>query len=159
MQPPESTHQPRPSREIAAYPAAISSATRGTSSSNPLCSSSESTTNRRCGRSAGALRDGEFVHGCFWHTHGCHPSKMPATPIAFWRRKIERTVARDQARRRGASRRRLARSCDLRMRTAGNGFGWRIRSLLAVPPISSEAGSKACGRSGHEPGLDDRRRS
>jgi DNA mismatch endonuclease (patch repair protein) len=37
-----------------------------------------------------------FVHGCFWHGHGCHLSKMPATRIEFWRRKIDGNVARDQ---------------------------------------------------------------
>jgi DNA mismatch endonuclease (patch repair protein) len=37
-----------------------------------------------------------FVHGCFWHGHGCHLSKMPATRSEFWRKKIEGNVARDR---------------------------------------------------------------
>jgi DNA mismatch endonuclease (patch repair protein) len=42
-------------------------------------------------------RTAVFVHGCFWHAHGCHLSTMPATRIEFWRQKIEGNVARDQA--------------------------------------------------------------
>jgi len=41
-------------------------------------------------------RTAVFVHGCFWHGHGCHLSKMPATRPEFWRKKIARNVARDQ---------------------------------------------------------------
>jgi DNA mismatch endonuclease (patch repair protein) len=37
-----------------------------------------------------------FVHGCFWHKHGCALSKMPATRAEFWQRKIEATVTRDR---------------------------------------------------------------
>jgi DNA mismatch endonuclease (patch repair protein) len=37
-----------------------------------------------------------FVHGCFWHGHGCHLSKMPTTRAEFWQRKINGTMARDR---------------------------------------------------------------
>src|SRR5450631_1336300 len=36
-----------------------------------------------------------FIHGCFWHGHGCRLSKMPATRQDFWRAKIEGNAARD----------------------------------------------------------------
>lgn len=36
-----------------------------------------------------------FVHGCFWHRHGCTLSSMPASRRRFWRDKFERNVARD----------------------------------------------------------------
>lgn len=36
-----------------------------------------------------------FVHGCFWHWHGCKRSRMPATNRAYWTAKIARNVARD----------------------------------------------------------------
>jgi DNA mismatch endonuclease (patch repair protein) len=36
-----------------------------------------------------------FVHGCFWHRHGCSLSSEPATRRKFWREKFERNVARD----------------------------------------------------------------
>ncbi|MCE2882069.1 MAG: DNA mismatch endonuclease Vsr [Planctomycetaceae bacterium] len=37
-----------------------------------------------------------FVHGCFWHRHGCRLSSEPATRRAFWREKFARNRARDQ---------------------------------------------------------------
>src|SRR5438128_1482902 len=37
-----------------------------------------------------------FVHGCFWHRHGCSLSKMPATRAEFWQQKIEAIAARDR---------------------------------------------------------------
>lgn len=38
-----------------------------------------------------------FVHGCFWHGHGCHLFKLPATKQEFWRAKIEGNATRDTA--------------------------------------------------------------
>jgi DNA mismatch endonuclease (patch repair protein) len=40
-----------------------------------------------------------FVHGCFWHGHGCRRSKRPTTNRAFWDRKLDRNIARDAANR------------------------------------------------------------
>jgi DNA mismatch endonuclease, patch repair protein len=38
-----------------------------------------------------------FVHGCFWHRHpNCRFSYMPRSNVAFWRKKFESNVARDQ---------------------------------------------------------------
>jgi len=37
-----------------------------------------------------------FVHGCFWHHHGCSKSKLPASNRAFWKRKILSNVERDK---------------------------------------------------------------
>ena len=36
-----------------------------------------------------------FVHGCFWHAHGCHLFKWPSTRQEFWRKKIGSSVNRD----------------------------------------------------------------
>ena len=36
-----------------------------------------------------------FVHGCFWHRHGCSLSSDPTTRRKFWQEKFERNVARD----------------------------------------------------------------
>lgn len=36
-----------------------------------------------------------FVHGCFWHGHGCQLFKLPATRTDFWRQKIDRNRAND----------------------------------------------------------------
>ncbi len=37
-----------------------------------------------------------FVHGCFWHAHGCRFSKLPQTRRVFWRDKIEGNTKRDR---------------------------------------------------------------
>jgi len=37
-----------------------------------------------------------FVHGCFWHGHRCHLSKIPQTRTAFWLAKISGNITRDQ---------------------------------------------------------------
>ena len=36
-----------------------------------------------------------FVHGCFWHQHGCPKSKRPSTNREFWDRKLDGNVDRD----------------------------------------------------------------
>jgi len=43
------------------------------------------------------LRKIIFVHGCFWHMHGCKYGKVaPATNKAFWRAKRLSNVRRDK---------------------------------------------------------------
>lgn len=37
-----------------------------------------------------------FVHGCFWHMHGCSLSKMPASNAAFWDSKLAANRHRDE---------------------------------------------------------------
>ena len=37
-----------------------------------------------------------FVHGCFWHGHGCKKDHEPRTNRPYWSAKIERNVARDR---------------------------------------------------------------
>ncbi|MES2757383.1 MAG: very short patch repair endonuclease [Pseudomonadota bacterium] len=36
-----------------------------------------------------------FVHGCFWHGHGCHLFKIPASRTEFWTAKIQGNRDRD----------------------------------------------------------------
>ena len=36
-----------------------------------------------------------FVHGCFWHHHGCHLSKLPGTRRSWWKKKLEGNRTRD----------------------------------------------------------------
>ena len=50
-----------------------------------------------------------FIHGCFWHQHGCHLFKWPATRKEFWEQKIGRNVAN-----------------DLRAIERLQGLGWRV---------------------------------
>lgn len=40
-------------------------------------------------------RSAVFVHGCFWHRHGCHLFRWPKTREEFWRHKIGRNAERD----------------------------------------------------------------
>ena len=42
-----------------------------------------------------------FVHGCFWHVHGCRYGRVkPATNAQFWRDKRQKTRGRDRKNRR-----------------------------------------------------------
>ena len=36
-----------------------------------------------------------FVHGCFWHRHGCSATTTPTRNREFWEAKFARNVARD----------------------------------------------------------------
>lgn len=38
-----------------------------------------------------------FVHGCFWHCHGCHLSALPKTRQSWWKEKLEGNRKRDLA--------------------------------------------------------------
>jgi DNA mismatch endonuclease (patch repair protein) len=53
-----------------------------------------------------------FVHGCFWHGHGCHLFKWPKTRPEFWRAKIARNCEVD-------------RVADERLAAAG----WRVATI------------------------------
>ena len=37
-----------------------------------------------------------FVHGCFWHQHGCGRYRMPKSRLKFWLPKLRINRARDQ---------------------------------------------------------------
>jgi DNA mismatch endonuclease (patch repair protein) len=39
-----------------------------------------------------------FVHGCFWHNHGCRPERRhaPRTNPGYWSAKLARNQARDR---------------------------------------------------------------
>lgn len=37
-----------------------------------------------------------FVHGCFWHRHGCHLFKWPKSRTDFWKGKLESNRLRDE---------------------------------------------------------------
>lgn len=41
------------------------------------------------------FRTAVFVHGCFWHGHGCKIGQLPKTRLDYWLPKIERNKARD----------------------------------------------------------------
>lgn len=37
-----------------------------------------------------------FVHGCFWHRHGCKATATPLTNQEFWLKKFADTITRDK---------------------------------------------------------------
>lgn len=37
-----------------------------------------------------------FIHGCFWHYHGCRKTNIPEDNHDFWKEKLEKNKARDQ---------------------------------------------------------------
>jgi DNA mismatch endonuclease (patch repair protein) len=37
-----------------------------------------------------------FVHGCFWHSHGCYKSTVPKSRCAFWADKFTANQERDR---------------------------------------------------------------
>lgn len=37
-----------------------------------------------------------FVHGCFWHGHGCKKSRLPSSNKLFWSAKVAANKERDQ---------------------------------------------------------------
>lgn len=39
-----------------------------------------------------------FVHGCYWHRHGCKATTTPKRNRAFWEAKFHRNVERDRER-------------------------------------------------------------
>lgn len=38
-----------------------------------------------------------FVHGCFWHSHGCRIGRPPKSRLDYWLPKLARNVERDRA--------------------------------------------------------------
>ena len=38
-----------------------------------------------------------FVHGCFWHAHGCAKGRAPKSRLEYWGPKLTQNVARDTA--------------------------------------------------------------
>lgn len=71
-----------------------------------------------------------FVHGCFWHGHGCHLFKWPSTRPEFWQAKINRN-----------------REVDRRSVAALLEGGWRVGTIW-------ECGLKGRGRLPFEAVLD-----
>lgn len=37
-----------------------------------------------------------FVHGCFWHAHGCKIGRPPKSNLDFWEPKLKRNAERDR---------------------------------------------------------------
>lgn len=37
-----------------------------------------------------------FIHGCFWHQHGCNHTYRPKTNKKFWNEKLDKNIMRDR---------------------------------------------------------------
>ena len=37
-----------------------------------------------------------FVHGCFWHGHGCSKGQLPKSQLDYWLSKLKQNVRRDR---------------------------------------------------------------
>ena len=37
-----------------------------------------------------------FVHGCYWHQHGCPKGRLPKSRLDYWEPKLEKNVKRDK---------------------------------------------------------------
>lgn len=37
-----------------------------------------------------------FVHGCFWHAHGCPKGQPPKSRLDYWQPKLDQNVERDR---------------------------------------------------------------
>jgi DNA mismatch endonuclease (patch repair protein) len=37
-----------------------------------------------------------FVHGCFWHGHGCSKGRLPKSRLGYWQPKLEKNAERDR---------------------------------------------------------------
>ncbi len=37
-----------------------------------------------------------FVHGCFWHAHGCSKGQPPKSRLDYWLPKLDQNVERDR---------------------------------------------------------------
>lgn len=82
-----------------------------------------------------------FVHGCYWHRHGCRHAVLPKARREWWEAKLEGNAARD--RRDQEALRALGWSvlvlweCDLR---DADGLRQRIRDFLgAIPSTDTSA--------------------
>ncbi len=74
-----------------------------------------------------------FVHGCFWHGHGCsRGARTPRTNVAYWTEKIRRNAARDNANQATLEalgwRVRVSWECDLKCveKEANSVAGWLL---------------------------------
>ena len=63
-----------------------------------------------------------FVHGCFWHFHGCYRSTIPKSRHEFWKSKFRDNQERDE---RNIS---LLQKC-----------GWRVMTVWECALVGKEA--------------------
>jgi DNA mismatch endonuclease (patch repair protein) len=77
-----------------------------------------------------------FVHGCFWHRHGCRYTTTPATRREFWEAKFKANMERDEEKERKLQdagwRVKIVWECELK-KANENGLFETIRQFLLGP--------------------------
>ncbi len=72
-----------------------------------------------------------FVHGCFWHGHGCRIGQLPKSRLDYWQPKIEANRDRDRRKQEALAaagwRVGVVWQCELADR---EGLARRLRTLL-----------------------------
>lgn len=80
-----------------------------------------------------------FVHGCFWHRHGCGKTYTPRSREQFWRTKFAGNVARDRRHQehltRDGWRIFIAWECEIE---TDNAFMDRLVAFLGPPRVTKE---------------------
>lgn len=67
-----------------------------------------------------------FVHGCFWHFHGCKNSVLPKTRRKFWATKFTQNIER-----------------DVRKRAELISMGWRVLTVWECAVANEEKAARA----------------
>lgn len=68
-----------------------------------------------------------FVHGCYWHSHGCYRSTVPKSRRDFWTEKFDANRSRGGRNANFASRKRMACSHGGNAHSSANRRGLRCR--------------------------------
>ena len=80
-----------------------------------------------------------FVHGCFWHRHGCGKTYTPRSREQFWQAKFAGNVARDRRHQEHLTgdgwRIFIAWECEIE---ADNAFMDRLVAFLGPPRVAKE---------------------
>jgi DNA mismatch endonuclease (patch repair protein) len=63
-----------------------------------------------------------FVHGCFWHAHGCKKGRAPKSRLNYWKPKLMAN-----------------RNRDARQRRALKALGWSVLTVWQCETSDSEA--------------------
>ena len=66
-----------------------------TASSRPAVSTPQEETARQSRSGFSEYTAVIFVHGCFWHSHGCYKTTVPETRRTFWEDKLRTNRERD----------------------------------------------------------------
>jgi DNA mismatch endonuclease (patch repair protein) len=100
-------------------------------------------------------RTAVFVHGCFWHAHGCPKGQPPRSRQDYWEPKLERNQQRDRAAiaalEASGWRTLVVWQCELKDIAA---LEERLQGFFGLPTKKSIDLAQACGYSSKPPILN-----